>query len=281
MNLWNRSIRVWDTLTAFSFAVSVCFVCWTISFAASFCTDFTITVTIHPIRFAIDTDTAFILLTVATILPGIFCFFTYPECRSSFRKMNASRKIYYAAIATGLSLPFLSYPGTHYYAFPWGREAAIHLGRVFVLNLFLAPFWEEIVWRGCFLKKIRSFLPASGGILFMSVGWTIWHGGYIAFLYSRGTPINVIPVYAFTVFFVGIILGSVFELGHGSLWPCILLHTLFNAATAVYYSEYTRASELGSYVSELIFTAIAATIFFTIAVRRSRSVRPTLVSSAE
>jgi membrane protease YdiL (CAAX protease family) len=241
-----------------------------LSFAASFGPDFTIT--IHPIQFAVDT--AFILLTAATFLPGLYCLFAYQECRSSLKTLNASWKVYLIAIATGLSLPFLSYPGTHYSAFPWGREAAMHLGRVFALNLFLTPFWEEIVWRGCFLKKVRSFSSASGGILFMSVGWTVWHGGYIAFLYSRGIPIDVLLVYAFNVFFVGIILGSVFELGRGSLWPCVLLHTSFNAATAVYYSEYNRASELGSYVSELIFTAITAAVFFRIAIRRSRSTQP-------
>ncbi|MGP8252495.1 MAG: lysostaphin resistance A-like protein [Terracidiphilus sp.] len=270
MPIWHRSTRVWDGFAAVSFSVSVCFVCWAFSFAASFGPDFTIT--IHPLGFAIDTS--FILLTAATFVPGLYCVSAYPECRSSLRKVNASWKVYFVAIATGLSLPFLSYPGTHYLAFPWGREAATHLGRVFALNLFLAPFWEEIVWRGCFLKKVRSFSSASKGVLVMSVGWTVWHGGYIAFLYSRGTPIDVLFVYAIIVFCVGIILGSVFELGRGGLWPCILLHASFNAATAVYCSEYSRASELGSYVSELVFAAIAAAAFFTIAIRRSRHSQP-------
>lgn len=266
MPIWQRSTRVWDGFAASSFSVSVCFVCWVFSFAASFGPDFTIT--IHPLGFTIDTS--FILLTAATFVPGLYCVCIYPECRSSLWKLSASWNLYFVAIATGLSLPFLGYPGTHCLAFPWGREAATHLGRVFALNLFLAPFWEEIVWRGCFLKKVRSFYSASGGILFMCVGWTLWHGGYIAFLHSKGIPTNVLFVYVFIVICVGIQLGSVFELGHGSLWPCILLHTSFNAATAVYYSEYGRASELGSYVSELVFAAIAAAVFFTIAIRRSR-----------
>ncbi|HUB52963.1 MAG TPA: CPBP family intramembrane glutamic endopeptidase [Terracidiphilus sp.] len=227
------------------------------SFAASFGPDFTIT--FRPLELSIETS--FILLTFATMLPGLYCVCAYPESRSSLRKLNASWKLYLAAIATGLILPFTSYFGTRHPEFPWGREALAQLGRVFALNLFLAPFWEEIVWRGCFLNKVRSLYPASGGILLMSVGWTLWHGGYIAYLYSKGMPANVLYIYTPTVFCIGILLGSVFELGRASLWPCVLLHTSFNAATAVYYSEYGRASELGSYVSELVFVAIAAAVF--------------------
>jgi membrane protease YdiL (CAAX protease family) len=216
----------------------------------------------------------------APLLPALYCFFTYPECRSSVWKVNASWKVYLVAIATGLCLPFLSYPGTHFLAFPWGSSVAIHLALVFAKNLFLSPFWEEIIWRGCFLKKVRSFSSPSSGILLMSVGWTIWHGGYIAFLYSEGIPIDVLSVLPFTYFCTGIIFGSVFEMGRGSLWPCILLHAAFNAATVIYYTAYSRVSELGSYVSELVFVAIAAAVLFTIATRRSRSSRPPSALSA-
>lgn len=263
-----RSAHTWDGPAAFSFAVSVCFVYWALCIAGSFGTDHTITITIRDFQFAVDTKS--ILVTGASLVPALYCFVTYSECRSSLKKVNANWKVYFVAVATGLSLPFLSYPGTHYLAFPWGRQAAVHLARVFAFNLLLSPFWEEIVWRGCFLKKIRSFSSASGGTLFMSVGWTIWHGGYIAFLYSTGLPIEMLFVLPFTYFCLGIILGSVFEMGRGSLWPCVLLHVGFNAASAVYYSEYNRVSELGSYVSELIFTAIAAALFFWVATRRNR-----------
>ena len=184
--------------------------------------------------------------------------------------MRASWKIYLLAIATGLALPFLSYPGTHYYAFPWGRAVALRLALVFGANLLLSPFWEEIIWRGCFLNKVRSYSSVPGGIVVMSFWWTVWHGGYIAFLYSNGIPIRVLSVLPFTYFFAGIILGSVFEMAGGSLWPSVLLHAGFNAATTVYYTAYNRASELGSYVSELVFVAIAAVIFFWIAIKANR-----------
>ncbi len=265
MQDWDRPTHIWDGPMAFFFALSVCFVYWVLYLVGSFGPDFTIT--IHSLQVSIDTK--FILLMAAPFLPALYCFLTYPECRSSLWKVNASWIVYLVAIATGLCLPFLSYPGTHYLAFPWGRPVAIHLAMVFAKNLFLSPFWEEIIWRGCFLNKVRSFSSASSAILLMSVGWTIWHGGYIAFLYSQGIPLEVLSVLPFTYFFTGIIFGSVFEMGRGSLWPCVLLHVGFNAATVIYYTAYSRASELGSYVSELIFVAVAAVLFFWVATRRN------------
>lgn len=276
MRVWNRPARVWDGFDAFSFIVSACFVCWAFSFAGAFGPDFKIT--IRSLQFAVDTK--FILLTAATFLPALYCFLVYPEVRSSLKKVDANWIVYLAAIATGLSLPFLSYPGSHYSDFPWGRDVAIHLGRVFAWNVFLAPFWEEIVWRGCFLKRVRSFSSASGGILLMSLGWTIWHGGYIAYLYGGGIPVEVLRILPLTYFCAGIILGSVFELGKGSLWPCVLLHTSLNAATTVYYTTFNRAYELGSYVSELIFAAIVAAVFFWLAVRGKRSLQLGAVASS-
>lgn len=71
----------------------------------------------------------------------------------------------------------------------------------------------------------------------MSVGWTLWHGAKIAFLYSIGIPIESLIIFGFTVFFTGILLGAAFELGSGSIWPGALMHSAFNAATLTYYSD--------------------------------------------
>jgi membrane protease YdiL (CAAX protease family) len=276
VNIWGRTTEVWGGFTAFLFAVSVCFICWLLHIAGSYGPDFTISVNSSQL----ELNSRFVLITAATLLPAVYCFLSYPDCRSSLWKVSAGALVYAAALATGLALPLSSYPGTHYFAFPWGRAAAVHLVTVFASNLFLAPFWEEIVWRGCFLKKIRSFSSAPTGIVLMSLGWTVWHGGYITFLHSRGVPREELIVLPFTYFCLGIILGSVFELGRGSLWPCVILHAAFNASTVVYYSEYNRVSELSSYLSELIFTAIAASLFLWAAARSKRRNEAALGQSA-
>ncbi len=270
------SMRAWDRSQAIIFVISAFALNWTLSIAGSFGPQ--IKVEIPSLQFAISSQ--FVLLTAASLLPAIFCVVFYPECRSSLKKVNASWAVYFVAIAVGLILPFMSYFGSHYSAFPWGRPAAMTLMRVFALNLLLSPLWEEIIWRGCFLNKVRSFSSMSGGILLSSIGWTIWHGGFIAYLYSGGTPIRVLSVLPATYFCAGIIFCSLFEIGGGTLWPCVLLHSGFNASTLVYYQSYDRVSEMSSYVAELIVTAVVAAIFFRIAIRRSRPLETPKSSSA-
>ncbi len=260
------TMHEWDRSQAIIFVISVCALNWALSIAGSFGPQ--IKVEIPSNHFAISSQ--FVLLTAASLLPAVFCVVSYPECRSSLKKVNASWSVYFVAIAVGFILPFMSYFGSHYSALPWGSPAAMTLVRVFALNLFLSPLWEEIIWRGCFLKKVRLFSSAPTGILLSSIGWTIWHGGFIAYLYSGGIPIRVLSVLPTTYFCSGIIFCSLFEIGGGSLWPCVLLHSAFNASTLVYYQSYDRVSEIGSYVAELIVTAIVAAIFFRIAIRRNR-----------
>jgi membrane protease YdiL (CAAX protease family) len=226
------------------------------------------TITIRSLQFVADTES--ILMAAAAFLPALYCFVTYPECRSSLLKLNAGWKVYLIAVAAGLILPFTSYLGTRHPEFPWGQVAAMNLTRLFFWNLFLVPLWEEIVWRGCFLNKVRLFSSSARGILLMSIAFTIWHGGKIAILYNGGVPIEVLSIFPFFYFCMGVILGSVFEMGRGSLWPCVLLHASFNAAADVYAASYDRRSELGSYVAELVVLAIAAGYFFRTAIRQSR-----------
>jgi membrane protease YdiL (CAAX protease family) len=257
---------VWNRSKAIAFAVAVCAVYWALSIAASFGPQFRLE--LPGLHFAIGSK--FVLLMVASFLPAVFCIVVYPECRTPLLKFNASSAVYLLALIVGLVLPFLSYFGSHYPAFPWGKPVAMSLVRVFALNLCLSPLWEEIIWRGCFLKNIRSSSPASSAIILSSIGWTAWHGGFIAYLYSEGIPIEVLSVLPLIYFCSGIILGSVFEMGGESLWPCVLLHAGFDASTLVYYQSYGRASELSSYIAELISIAIAAGIIFWVATRQSR-----------
>jgi membrane protease YdiL (CAAX protease family) len=238
-----------------------------ISIAAWFGPGYTIDVHLLPVVI----DTRSVLFTAAALLPALYCFTKFPECRLSLRKFSAGWRVYFIAATVGLILPFTGYLGTHHPEFPWGSDAAMSFARLFAWNLVLAPLWEEIVWRGCFLNKVRSVFSPFAGILFMSIGFTIWHGAKMAFFYSTGLPIKVLLVFPLIYFCVGIILGSVFEIGRGSLWPCVLLHASFNAATDVYAGSYNRSSELGSYIAELVILVIVAGLFLRSVVRQSRA----------
>lgn len=259
-------MQAWNLSKAIIFAMSICAFYWTLSIAGSLGPQ--IKLAMPGIQFALGSK--FVLLMTASLIPAIACIVFYPECRSSLKEMSVSWAAYFVAIPTGIVLPFMSYFGSHYSAFPWGRPTAMTLLRVFALNLFLSPLWEEIIWRGCFLKKVRSFSSVPGGILLASVGWTIWHGGFIVYLFSEGIPLDVLSVLPLMYFCSGIILCSVFEMGRGSLWPCVVLHSGLNASTLVYYQSYNRASEFSSYVSELVFMALAAGLLFWLVTRHDR-----------
>jgi membrane protease YdiL (CAAX protease family) len=100
------------------------------------------------------------------------------------------------------------------------------------------------------------------------------HGGYIAFLYAHGIPIGVLLVLPLTYFCVGIVLASLYEMANKSIWPCVLLHAAFNASTTVYYKTFDRASEMSSYIAELIAISAAAVLLYRTAIRMRDRIRP-------
>ena len=257
-------MSTWNWSKSLLFAAVVCGFYWTLAIAGSFGPQ--IELSIPGINFAIGSR--FILVMAAALLPAITCFILFSDVRESFKKLKAPWYVYLLALGIGLGLPFTSYFGSRYASFPWNDAARLTLVRVLVLNLLLSPLWEEIIWRGCFLKKLTSFVSKPRSLVVSSLAWTVWHGGFIGYLYSVGLPVRVLLVLPLLYFFMGIILGTLFEISARSLWPCVLLHAGFDAATTVYYTTYDRASELSSYVAELIIAAILATIFYLIAVRR-------------
>lgn len=254
----------WRWSRALLFATTVCAFYWALSIAASFGPQ--IELAFPRINFALGS--AAVLVMVASLVPAIACLVFYPDARESLKKWQARWSVYLIAIGVGLTLPFMSYLGSHYASFPWSPADRATLVRVFFLNVLLTPLWEEIIWRGCFLRKLRSFVSEPGAIVVSSAAWTVWHGGYIAYLYSKGIPIGVLLVLPLTYFCAGVILATVYELGRRSLWPCVLLHAGFDASTTVYYTTYDRASELSSYVAELIAVSLVAGLLYIVVIRK-------------
>ena len=247
----------WDRTAAVAFALVTCGIGWTLSFAQMFGPAYTINFR----GLGLTADARDLEGLAASFLPAMYCLFIYPECRSALWKFEASWRVYFACLITGLCLPFGSYFGGHNPAFPWGRRTAIDLVMLFTQSLVWVCLWEEILWRGCFQKKIRPFLSAPMAIICTSVSWTAWHAVKILFLYRGGVPIGALEVQVCIYFLLGILLGSVFELGNESIWPAVLLHSGLDAAITAYYSDFGRAFEIGSYVANLVFTMIITGFF--------------------
>ena len=157
---------------------------------------------------------------------------------------------------------------------PMESCGTIKLLRVFVMNLLLSPLWEELIWRGCFFKKLTMFLMPRKATLASSLAWAFWHGGFLVYLYGEGISFKVLIVMPLTYFFSGILLCSTFVIAKESLWPCVLLHSALNAATLVYYANQDRLSEVSSYLAGLVAMAIAAVLMYRLATRRVSVVEP-------
>jgi hypothetical protein len=85
----------------------------------------------------------FVLVMLAGLMPAMACLVLYPDTRESLKRWKAPLAVYPAAIGFGLFVPFMSYFGSHSASFPWDYASRSTLIRVFFLNIFLMPLWED------------------------------------------------------------------------------------------------------------------------------------------
>jgi membrane protease YdiL (CAAX protease family) len=142
----------------------------------------------------------------------------------------------------------------------------------------LSPLWEEIIWRAYFFPKVNSMMRKGPSIFVASLGWTVWHVGFLFQLHHSGIRATILIILVVQIFLGGMVLCSFFALGRNSLLPCVLLHTAFNASTAIYFGSYNRVNDVGSYVAEAVFTLVVAIIVFRFAMRRSEDSSPVMKS---
>lgn len=216
-----------------------------------------------------------ILILLGSLAPGVALLIWSRECRAALLRSKASVGIYLLAPLLGFALPFVSYIGArHAYPPPWDSNTAVDLLRVFLLNLLLTPLWEELIWRGYFYSRVGPLIGLPRSIFVSALGWTIWHVGFIFWLYRSGFTAAILSIVLVQVFLGGIIQCSIFTLGRNSLVPCVLLHTAFNASTAAYYGRYGRMSDIGSYIAEALGTLLVCVILLRCVMRRSARAKP-------
>ena len=80
---------------------------------------------------------------------------------------------------------------------------------------FVAPVAEEVVFRGYLYPAAKRFCGPAGGIMFSSLVFAAAHGHVVALL---------------PLFVLAVILCLLYEFT-GSIWACMSVHFLFNAAT--------------------------------------------------
>jgi membrane protease YdiL (CAAX protease family) len=84
-----------------------------------------------------------------------------------------------------------------------------------VAAVFVAPVTEEVIFRGYLYPAAKRFCGPAGAILFSSLVFAAAHGNVVALLPLFALAVVLCLLYEFT----------------GSIWACISVHFLFNAAT--------------------------------------------------
>lgn len=84
-----------------------------------------------------------------------------------------------------------------------------------VAAVFVAPVTEEVIFRGYLYAAAKRFCGPAGAILFSSLVFAAAHGNVVALLPLFALAVVLCLLYEFT----------------GSIWACISVHFLFNAAT--------------------------------------------------
>lgn len=115
---------------------------------------------------------------------------------------------------------------------------------LFVINLMLGPLGEEFGLRGYLLPLFLQAMDFAQATLLLGVLWAVWHLP----LWFVDSPQRKIP---FAIFFASVlcfsvILGRIYQLGGGSIWPVVLFHFVVNYAVG--FAEATgRFAENASY----------------------------------
>jgi membrane protease YdiL (CAAX protease family) len=254
--------RNWRSLLLFE--VMVCTISLLFSIAGSVAPQMIVTV---PAR-GLSVGSSTVLLLLGSLVPCIVLLVASRECRSATLRLRASIGLYAIGLLIGFVLPFSSYLGASVSYSPWNSGTLPSLTRVFAINLPLSSLWEEIIWRAYFFPKVDSMMRRELAIVVAALGWTVWHVGFLFQLHHSGIRAAILAIFVVQIFLGGIVLCSFFTLGRNSLLPCVLLHAAFNASTAVYFGSYNRVNDLGSYISETVFTLIVAIVVFMFTTRR-------------
>ena len=257
-------MRKWDVLDIVSFELTVCGVSWLLLLLGLLAPQMFLHFTAH---LSLGFITAFV--TAASIMPGVGLAVFLKDARVPILRFKAGIHVYVIAILLGLILPFSAQFGCSEGGRLWNSAIPGTIVRVFLLNIWLSPLWEEIAWRGYFYPKIAPLMPTSAAMVVGSLGWMIWHLGFLSFLYKSGLPPRALIFLPVQYFCIGIILSSVFVIGRGSLLPCVCLHAAFNAAVAAYFGTNDRAWNIGCYFAETVAVLVVSIVLFFMANKRA------------
>lgn len=98
---------------------------------------------------------------------------------------------------------------------------------VFLLVAFLTPLFEEVLFRGFFLKHLEKKIPPKIAIIVVGLVFAILHIDWVA-VFQRFSWDLIFSHIVVDIFIFALALGSLVKIT-GSIWASVLLHILKNS----------------------------------------------------
>jgi membrane protease YdiL (CAAX protease family) len=128
----------------------------------------------------------------------------------------------------------------------WGKqvEQFLVIPAYLIITLFLAPFLEELGWRGYALDRLQSRWSALVSSLILGIVWALWHLPVFfmkgTYQYSLGVGSLAFWTYMISIVPMTLLFTWIFNNNGRSTLSAILLHVVFNC-TAEMFSLTERA----------------------------------------
>ncbi len=156
---------------------------------------------------------------------------------------NGARLLYLFAIiipiAVNLVMPFAQAGfGTELI----GNLRMVEFGRLFLLNLLLAPLWEEIGWRGYLLPNLLRWMQLGRASLVLGCIWGVWH--FVLYLFVLRVSILTFAIGFCSIVAMSITQAMLYCLSGNRLVTPVVFHASWNAAASC-VMEITRTYNLG------------------------------------
>lgn len=120
----------------------------------------------------------------------------------------------------------------------------------------VVPIFEEIMFRGLVMRSFNRGMPLAVAIILQAIVFGILHGHIISIFYTT---------------FLGIILG-VLRARYDSLYPCILIHMLFNGANFIMLPIYNILPDTNlTYIIITVVSLVLSILLFRIALNKSKN----------
>lgn len=100
--------------------------------------------------------------------------------------------------------------------------------RLFLINLWFAPLWEEIGWRGYLLPILRKRIGLGRASLFLGLIWGIWH--FVLYYVVFGVSFSSFALSFLAIAAASVTLAVLYSASNDSLILPILFHTAWNGA---------------------------------------------------